>query len=76
MSELSGFRALLQIPIRLPDLVYPKKRKQRLAGLLRHLPDSLSRYSAAKKPSMSLAQDISVQPQFPGGLSFHFHISG
>jgi hypothetical protein len=36
MSSVSGFGALLQIPVRLPDLVSPEKRKQGLARRLRH----------------------------------------
>jgi hypothetical protein len=55
VSALSGFGALLQIPIFLPDLVSPEKRKQRLAGLLSRLPDSLNRPATAKTTSRSLA---------------------
>jgi hypothetical protein len=36
MSAVSGFGNLLQIPVRLPDLVSPEKRKQGLALLMRN----------------------------------------
>jgi hypothetical protein len=55
VSALPGFGALLQIPIRLPDLVSSEKRKQKLAGLLNQLPDSLTRPATAKTTSRSLA---------------------
>jgi hypothetical protein len=54
VSALSGFRDLLQIPIRLPDLVSPEKRKQRLARRLSQLPDALKKPATAKATSISL----------------------
>jgi hypothetical protein len=75
MSAVSGFGDLLQIPVRLPDLVSPEKRKQRLARRLSQLSYSLKKPATAKATSISLTEGTNILPLEKGGC-FHFHACG
>jgi hypothetical protein len=70
MSAVSGFGDLLQIPVRLPDLVSPEKRKQRLARCLSQLPDALKKL-ATPQGNINI---IDLRHKFPplekGGFIF------
>jgi hypothetical protein len=71
VSALSGCGDLLQIPIRLPDLVSSEKRKQRLARRLSQLPDALKKL-ATPQGNMNIFDLKHKHPPFGKGGMFSF----